>query len=181
MPDTSTAYVLVKSLGWRYSFDGVTSVSHSLSLKIVTDADSSSKGDTSNNARNEPDVVTLSVVASDSHVKVAGWSMQTLRSLASIKENRYLCKVVTSLRTYDDMLLSAIDVLQDDTCPEGWTGTLTFTRAGKKSGSSGGSAEPAQVAPARTSGSSSAKKVGKQSGSVLQTILKEAGIRLGTK
>ena len=32
MPGTSTAYVLVKSLGWRYSFDGVTSVSHSLSL-----------------------------------------------------------------------------------------------------------------------------------------------------
>jgi hypothetical protein len=72
MPGTSTAYVLVKSLGWRYSFDGVTSVSHSLSLKIVTDADSSSEGDTVNNARNEPDVVTLSVVASDTHVNVAG-------------------------------------------------------------------------------------------------------------
>ena len=178
MANTSTAYVLVKSLGWRYSFDGVTSVSHSLSLKIVTDADSSSEGDTVNNARNEPDVVTLSVVASDTHVNVAGWSIQTLRSLAAIKESRYLCKVVTSLRTYDDMLLSSIDVLQDETCPEGWTGTLTFTHASKGS-SSASHSEPAQVAPPRSSGSSAAKNVGKQSGSVLQTILKEAGIKLG--
>ena len=178
MPNTSTAYVLVKSLGWRYSFDGVTSVSHSLSLKIVTDADSSPEGDTVNNARNEPDVVTLSVVASDTHVNVAGWSIQTLRSLAAIKESRYLCKVVTSLRTYDDMLLSSIDVLQDETCPEGWTGTLTFTHASKGS-SSASHSEPAQVAPPRSSGSSAAKNVGKQSGSVLQTILKEAGIKLG--
>ena len=178
MPGTSTAYVLVKSLGWRYSFDGVTSVSHSLSLKIVTDADASSEGDTVNNARNEPDVVTLSVVASDTHVNVAGWSMQTLRSLAAIKESRYLCKVVTSLRTYDDMLLSSIDVLQDETCPEGWTGTLTFTHASKGS-SSASHSEPAQVAQPRSSGSSAAKNVGKQSGSVLQTILKEAGIKLG--
>jgi len=178
MPNTSTAYVLVKSLGWRYSFDGVTSVSHSLSLKIVTDADSSSEGDTVNNARNEPDVVTLSVVASDTHVNVAGWSMQTLRSLAAIKESRYLCKVVTSLRTYDDMLLSSIDVLQDETCPEGWTGTLTFTHASKGS-SSASHSEPAQVAQPRSSGASAAKNVGKQSGSVLQTILKEAGIKLG--
>ena len=179
MPGTSTAYVLVKSLGWRYSFDGVTSVSHSLSLKIVTDADSSSEGDTVNNARNEPDVVTLSVVASDTHVNVAGWSMQTLRSLAAIKESRYLCKVVTSLRTYDDMLLSSIDVLQDETCLEGWTGTLTFTHASKGSSSSASHSEPAQVAPPRSSGSSAAKNVGKQSGSVLQTILQEAGIKLG--
>ena len=178
MANTSTAYVLVKSLGWRYSFDGVTSVSHSLSLKIVTDADSSSEGDTVNNARNEPDVVTLSVVASDTHVNVAGWSMQTLRSLAAIKESRYLCKVVTSLRTYDDMLLSSIDVLQDETCPEGWTGTLTFTHASKGSSSSASHSEPAQVAPPRSSGSSAAKNVGKQSGSVLQTILQEAGIKL---
>jgi hypothetical protein len=104
--------------------------------------------------------------------------MQTLRSLAAIKESRYLCKVVTSLRTYDDMLLSSIDVLQDETCPEGWTGTLTFTHASKGS-SSAPHSEPAQVAPPRSSGSSAAKNVGKQSGSVLQTILQEAGIKLG--
>ena len=181
MPNTSTAYVLVKSLGWKYSFDGVTSVSHSLSLKIDTDAESSSDADTINNARNEPDVVTLSVVASDSHVNVAGWAMQTLRSLAAIKENRYLCKVVTSLRTYDDMLLSAVSVLQDETCPEGWTGTLTFTHVNKAAAPAGGGGEPAQVAQPKSSGSSAVTKVGSQSGSVLQTILKEAGIKLGTK
>ena len=175
MGGTSTAYVLVKSLGYKYSFDGVTSTAHSLSLKISTDNDSSSYADTVNNARNEPDVVTLSVVASDNNVAVRDWSMQTLRSLARIKENRYLCKVVTNLRTYDNMLLSAISVLQDETCPEGWTGTLTFTHT-----------EPA-AATAKTSdqsstpkatGTSSVKSAGKQSGSVLQTILKEAGIKL---
>ena len=129
MPSTSTAYVLIPSLGYRYSFDGVTSISHSLSLKISTDSDSSSTADTVNNARNEPDVVSLSVVASDAHVPVIGWTQQTFRSLAQIKELRLLCRVVTPLRTYDNMLLSALSVLQDDTCPDGWTGTLTFTQA----------------------------------------------------
>ena len=174
MGNTSTAYVLVKSLGYKYSFDGVTSTAHSLSLKISTDNDSSSYVDTVNNARNEPDVVTLSVIASDNHAAVKDWAMQTLRSLAQIKENRMLCKVVTGLRTYDNMLLSTIFVLQDETCPEGWTGMLTFTHA-----------EPAaavkmenQSSTPKSTGTSSVKSTGKQSGSVLQTILKEAGIKL---
>ena len=67
MPATSTAYVLVKSAGYRYTFDGVISTAHSLNLKISTDSDSSETSDTVNNTRNEPDVVTLSVVASDAH------------------------------------------------------------------------------------------------------------------
>ena len=175
MGNTSTAYVLVKSVGYKYSFDGVTSAAHSLSLKISTDSDSSSYADTVNNARNEPDVVTLSVVASDNHVAVKGWAMQTLRSLAQIKENRLLCKVVTNLRTYDNMLLSAISVLQDETCPEGWTGTLTFTHT--ETAASASKTENQSSTP-KSTGTSSTKSAGKQSGSVLQTILSEAGIKL---
>jgi len=167
---------LVKSLGYRYSFDGVTSISHSLSLKLKTDSDTSSWSDVINNAKNEPDVVTLSVVASDNHVPVAGWAQQTLRSLASIKENRYLCTVVTSMRTYTDMLLTGIMVLQDENCPEGWTGTLTFTHGNASNVSA--KTEDQSSTPVST-GTSSVKKVGKQGGSVLQTILTEAGIQLG--
>ena len=177
MPNnTSTAYILVKKLGWQYSFDGVTSVSHSLSLKLKTDSDSSSVSDAVNNARNEPDVVTLSVVASDNHVPVAGWARQTLRSLAAIKESRYVCKVVTSLLTYDNMLLTGISALQDESCPEGWIGTLTFTRVGKFVPTAMTPIEPAQLAQPKTSGLSSVKNVGQQSGPELKNILKEAGI-----
>ena len=180
---SSTAYVLVQTLGYSYTFDGVTSISHSLNLKISTDSDSEGEADTVNNARNEPDVVTLSVVASDSHVAVAGWSKQTLRSLAQIKEYRLLCKVVTSLRTYENMLLSGINALQDETCPEGWSGTLTFTKTEPRAAAV--KTENQSSTPVPT-GTSSVRKVSKgsssgaQGGSVLQTILKEAGIKLGT-
>ena len=102
--NTSTAYILVKQSGYRYSFDGVISMSHALSLKVSTDSDSSDSGDYVNHARNEPDVVTLSVVASDANVPVAGWSRQTLDSLAQVKSRRLLCQVVTSLRTYDNKI-----------------------------------------------------------------------------
>ena len=167
--------MIVKGLGYRYSFDGVTSISYSLSLKLNTDSDASGAADVINNARNEPDVVTLSVVASDNQVPVSGWARQTMRSLAGIKEGRYLCTVVTSMRTYEDMLLTGIMVLQDENCPEGWTGTLTFTHLN----SAGAGHVNDQSSTPVVSGSSAVRKVGAQSGSVLQTILKEAGIALG--
>ena len=88
-------------------------------------------------------------------------------------EYRMLCRVVTSLRTYDNMLLSALSVQQDDTCPDGWTGTLTFTRADSRA--SAAVSYDNSSTPVST-GSAAARNVGKQSGSVLQTILREAGI-----
>ena len=177
MNQTSSAYIIVSLLGYRYSFDGVTSISHSLSLKIATDSDASPWSDTINNARNEPDVVTLSVVASDTHVPIRGWARQTLESLCQIKENRLLCQVVTSLRSYDNMLLSAISVLQDENNPDGWSGTLTFTRA--QSAAAASASDSVQSSASRSSGSSSTRSAGSQGGSVLQTILREAGIKLG--
>ena len=177
MSATSAAAIVIQGLGTRYTFDGVTSVSHSLSLKIVTDSDSSEAADTVSNARNEPDVVTLSVVASDAHVPVAGWAAQTLRSLIQIKENRLPCQVITSLRTYDNMLLSALSVLQDDTCPDGWTGTLTFTRVEPSVAGAAVWTEDRSSAP-RSAGTSAVKSAGSASGSVLQQILREAGISL---
>ena len=172
---TSTAYVLVKDLGYRYSFDGVVSASHALALKVSTDSDSSEGSDYVNHARNEPDVLTLSVVASDANVPVIGWSRQTLASLAQIKELRLLCKVVTALRVYDNMLLTALAVQQDESCPDGWTGTLTFTQVNPPD--SGAKTDDYSSAPV-SSGSSAAKSAGPRDGSVLQTILREAGIKL---
>ena len=172
---TSTAYVLVKNAGYRYSFDGVTAISHALSLKVATDSESSDGSDYVNNARNEPDVITLSIVASDTNVAVSGWSRQTLTTLAQIKEYRLLCQVVTSLRSYDNMLLTALSVQQDDTCPDGWIGTLTFTQT--ESSASQAKSEDYSSSPTST-GSSAAQSVGTQDGSVLQTILREAGIGL---
>ncbi len=127
----SAAYLIVKSEGWNFTFDGVVSVTHSLTLKTATDSESSEDSDYVNNARNEPDTVTLAVVASDAAVAVKKWSASCMRSLASIKENRTLCKVVTTLRTYDNMLLTELNIVQDETCPCGWTGTLTFTHSEK--------------------------------------------------
>ncbi len=171
---TSTAYVLVKRLGFKYTFDGVTAVSHALTLKVSTDSESSEDTDYVNHARNEPDVLTLSVAASDANVPVPGWSRQMMTSLAQIKELRLLCQVVTSLRAYDNMLLTALAVQQDETCPDGWTGTLTFTHVNPPE-------EAAKTADNASSpvssGSSAAKSAGTQSGSVLQTILREAGIK----
>ncbi len=124
MRTTSTAYIKVKSTGKKYTFDGVVSIAHALTLKVSTDSDSSTGSDYVNNARNEPDVVTLAVVASD----VNSASQNQLRDLAEIKEQRLLCKVVPHLRTYKNMLLTDLSILQDETCPCGWSGTLTFTQ-----------------------------------------------------
>ena len=172
---TSTAYISVKKKGLKFSFDGVTSISHALTLKVSTDSDSSEGSDYVNNARNEPDVITLSVVASDTNVAVSGWSKQTLTSLAQIKEQRLLCKVVTPLRNYKNMLLTSLTVQQDDTCPDGWIGTLTFTHTDPPATET--RTDDLSSTPTST-GSAPTQSVGGQGGSVLQTILREAGISL---
>lgn len=133
MRNTSTAYIKVKSTGKKYTFDGVVSIAHALTLKISTDSDSSTGSDYVNNARNEPDVVTLAVVASD----VNSASQNQLRELAEIKEQRLICKVVTNLRTYKNMLLTDLSILQDETCPCGWSGTLTFTQTNQETAPGG--------------------------------------------
>ena len=171
---TSTAYILLKKLRYRYTFDGVTALSHALTLKVSADSESTDENaDLVNHARNEPDVLTLSVVASDAHTAVSDWSRQTMDSLVQIKEQRLLCKVFTSLRTYDNMLLTALSVQQDDTTPDGWTGTLTFTQVDppvrqKK--------EEDQASEPEVRGTLAPQDVGPKDGSVLQTILREAGI-----
>ncbi len=179
---TSTAYLLIRDRGWKYTFDGVTSIAHTMTLKVETDSDSSLGSDYINNARNEPDVVTLSVVTSDVNAGVENWSAQLLRALAAVKENRLLCQVVTSLRTYDAMLLTEFSALQDETCPGGWMGTLTFTKVQPTSAATqeikteNNASTPVNSGYAAAGGGGGGGKSG-YSGSTFQTILREAGIK----
>ena len=99
---TSSAYVLVKEPGIRLSFDGVLSVTHSLSLKVSTDTDETAGTDYVNSARNQPDTVTLTVIASDVNSPVRDWSKSLLRALARVTEYRHLCRLAAAAAKADD-------------------------------------------------------------------------------
>ena len=127
----SLAYIFDPVRQKTISFDGVTEISHSLSLKVETDADNAKGADYINNARHEPDHVTLSVIMSESRDTYLGSNRvrDTLSDLITLKESRSLCQVITDLRTYTGMLLTDITVTRDDTTPSGWSGTLSFQEA----------------------------------------------------
>ena len=127
----SLAYVYDPTRQKTISFDGITEISHSLSLKVETDADNAKGADYINNARHEPDHVTLSVIMSESRDTSLGSNRvrDTLSDLITLKESRSLCQVITDLRTYTGMLLTDITVTRDDTTPSGWSGTLSFQEA----------------------------------------------------
>ena len=124
---SSSVQVYLPSFGYTYTFTGVLSVKHEISLKLQTDSSSASGADYINGARNQPDRVILSVVETDiGHA--AGWANRMLQAMESIKRNRYLCTVVTSALTYPGMLLSGLSVTEDERNQFGWQGTLTFTQ-----------------------------------------------------
>ena len=137
----STAYVVCTDYNYTYHFSGVTSIDHNLALNIGNDA--SQGGDIINGAKNIPDQVTLSVIETDvSHSP--GWSKKMLEAMVSLKKNRYLCKVVTAMGTYNKMLLTEISITEDAENSCGWSGELVFmqyvktTSAGKASDTSSG-------------------------------------------
>ena len=127
----SLAYIFDPARQRTIFFDGVTEISHSLSLKVETDADNAKGADYINNARHEPDHVTLSVIMSESRDTYLGSNRvrDTLSDLITLKESRSLCQVITDLRTYTGMLLTDITVTRDDTTPSGWSGSLAFQEA----------------------------------------------------
>ncbi len=127
MANSSSAYITVKPYNQTYHFTGVLAVSHSLSLKIFETSDTTELGSCVNGAKNQPDKVTLSVIETDAAHAAAGWASRMLDVLSNLKRNRLLCRVVTPHHTYEDMLLSAVSVTQDEEHPDGWTGDLTFT------------------------------------------------------
>ena len=133
-----------------YTFDGVIKIQQQMSLKIEEDP-SKKKELYVNNARNEPDKVTLDVMMSDVYGdQVSGQlivesttfdtnsaqsigsgggntrSSRAVNLLHTLKESRRMLTVVTPQYVYTDMLLQGVTVTQDDSCPFGWQGQLTF-------------------------------------------------------
>ena len=123
----SSIQIQVPSYGYIYTFSGVVSVQHEFSLKIQTEAESSSGSDYVNGARNKPDKIILSVVETDvGHI--SGWSDRMLQAMEAIKRTRTLCNVITPAKTYSAMLLSEFVATVDESSQSGWQGTLTFVQ-----------------------------------------------------
>ena len=124
----SLAYIYNPAKQQTITFDGITEISHALSLKVETDADNAAGTDYINNAKHEPDRVSLNVVMSGCHDPSANSNrvVNILSDLVALKESRTLCQVITDLRTYLNMLLTDITVTRDETNPSGWSGVLAF-------------------------------------------------------
>ena len=125
MSKSSAAYVtcVVGGKTYTWHFTGVTGIEHNLALNLNN---KSSEGtDIVNGARNLANQVTLSVVETDVEHS-SGWAARMLEAMVSLKKGRHLCKVITSMAVYDQMLLTEINATQDEENQFGWSGTLTF-------------------------------------------------------
>ena len=159
----SSAYIIAEVISYTYRFAGVVAIEHNMALNI--EADTSLGGDIINGARRLPNQITLSVVETDIHTQ-PGRSRSMLEAMDSIRRNRVLCKVVTSMGTYDRMLLSEITATQDEANQYGWAGDLVFMQYIPDSeqyytetGSSGGAAAGSSSSSTRkTQNNSSTKK-----------------------
>ena len=125
MNSSSSAYVSCDISGktYTYHFTGVTEIEHNLALNL--DNTDSQGMDIVHGARNLPDQVTLSVLETDAE-HPAGWAARMLEAMASLKKQRILCRVVTSMGSYDNMLLTEITATQDEENQYGWSGELAF-------------------------------------------------------
>ena len=173
MNSASTAYVTcrVGSNTYTYHFTGVTSIEHNLALNL--DNKASQGTDIVNGARNLSNQVTLSVVETDVEHS-PGWAARMLEAMASLKKNRILCRVVTSMAAYDQMLLTEITATQDEDNQFGWTGTLTFMEYIPVTEANAEEVKTNNNSSVRTNtGSGSAKKI---SGTAFQQLLLRSGV-----
>ena len=172
MSASSSAYVTCVYAGKKYTwrFTGVLSVSHELSLNLET---ASAQGaDIVNGARNRPDRVSLSVLETDA-AHGAGWSARMLEAMAALKKNRILCRVVTSMGAYPQMLLTEISATQDGENQYGWQGSLSFTEY--VPGTEASAEKTADNSSVRTNtGSGTARRL---TGTPFQQLLRRAGIK----
>lgn len=149
-----------QSDGSIYLFDGVTKIQHSSSLDLQEEPDSKKKSEYVNNAKNQPDKVSLDVMMSDvytgggaivnkaggmssdqnkAYKKTSGSLIQSGRTRSEsayytlhwLKEQRRKLTVVTPQYVHIDMILSSMTVNQDDSCPYGWQGQIEFQHAFK--------------------------------------------------
>ena len=123
----SSAYVLASGIDYQYHFCGVISVQYAYSSLVASGSDQAIGTDFLNGVRNQPAQVTLTVAESDA-MRQDGWSARMIACLEGIKMGRYLCTLVTPLKTFDNMVLTDFTAVQDEYSQAGWSGTLTFTK-----------------------------------------------------
>ena len=171
---SSTAYVTCAVGGktYTYHFTGVTGIAHNLALNLNNEASEGS--DIVNGARNLANQVTLSVVETDTE-QTAGWAARMLEAMTALKKKRVLCKVVTSMATYDRMLLTEINATQDEENQFGWSGSLAFMEYIPVTEENAEAVKANSNSSVRTNTGSSG--AGKISGTPLQQLLSRAGIK----
>ena len=175
MSKSSSAYVTcsVNGKAYTYHFTGVTSIEHNLALNL--DNTASQGMDIVNGARNLPDQVTLSVIETDAE-HPAGWAARMLEAMTALKKQRTLCRVVTSMGSYDQMLLTEITATQDEENQCGWSGSLAFMEYIPVT------EETAEAVKANSNSSvrkntGSAGSAAKLSGSPFMQMLQRAGVK----
>lgn len=140
-----------------YTFDGVLKIQHNLSMDLQEEPEAKKKEKYVNNAKNEPDKLSLDVVMSDVYsvggtdfdmegfissaqenvLANAGKAVMVEETRSSVmfaalhwlKEQRNKLSVITPQYVYTEMILDSVTVNQDDTCPYGWNGQITFQHA----------------------------------------------------
>ena len=170
----SSAYVTAAVGGKKqtWHFTGVTSIEHALSLNLNSTA--SGGTDVISGARNRPDRVTLSVIETDA-ARGAGGFARILADLDTLKRNRTLCRVVTSMGTYRKMLLTEITAAQDEENQCGWKGTLVFTESDQSAGKdTSGTKTNNNASTRKNTGTTAAKKLTE---SAFLQLLQRAGIK----
>ena len=174
MGKASTAYVtcIVSGKTYTYHFTGVTGIAHNLALNLNNEA--SEGADIVNGARNLANQVTLSVVETDTE-QAAGWAARMLEAMTALKKKRVLCRVVTSMATYENMLLTEINATQDEENQYGWSGSLAFMEYIPVTEENAEALKTNSNSSVRTNTGSSG--AGKISGTPLQQLLQRAGVK----
>lgn len=127
-------YLYDPDTGATYYFDGVIKIEHAVQLKIEDDPSNIKKAEEyTNNAKNEPDEVKIEIAMSNVYATTGdlpGRSGDRLKNAFSVldelKTSRKLLKVITSLKTYSDMLIKSLAVTQAEGNADGWSGELTL-------------------------------------------------------
>ncbi|MBQ6382041.1 MAG: hypothetical protein IJJ42_00385 [Clostridia bacterium] len=127
MPQSAT-WLKIISTGAEVHFSAVTRIQHNLSLKVASETNAAEAADYLNGARKQPARVTLTLTETDTG-HPAGWAARTAEILELLRSSRTLVNVYTPIRTYTNMLLSDLVILQEEGNPLGWTGTAAFTES----------------------------------------------------
>ena len=143
--------------GAIYTFDGVVKINHALSMDLQEEPEGEKKAKYVNNAKNEPDKLTIDVMMSDVYtggtlldmggymsaqqssaldaarnaVTTQGFTRSAVffHALHWLKEQRRKLAVITPQYVHVDMIIASVTVSQDENSPFGWEGQIGFQHA----------------------------------------------------